>query len=222
MSVPIQMLLQGLADVPGVEGSFVADPQGTLLHRRMNDVYSDGILEGAASRATLLFGALEESGLQEDEVALGFQGFTVMARKTAHHMLLVLARPDTNFEALRVASGLLLRQLRSAGPAASVDRTARREPEPARREPEPARRGPDPAAAPDWFYESSHAPAPGSRRPRIEDAPSDAGNPWRSSRPGGRPSSPNSGNPGAPRTSHPSTGSPRRKRRRRGGGGIWG
>jgi predicted regulator of Ras-like GTPase activity (Roadblock/LC7/MglB family) len=106
--------LQTIHDVPAVVGVFVAHESGTLLARSPALWIPDDLLAAVCARIETMFEAVVETIEDSREIALTFDSHRLIMRRTAPYTLAVLAQPQVNAEALRMASNIALRQILQA------------------------------------------------------------------------------------------------------------
>ncbi len=107
----MQSTLASLKDIPGVVGSFVLDPQGTLVAKEMPAVYSAAIFPELGRRLVSVGEVLEQQTAAFQELLLKFEGSWLFVRRTTQCLLSVLVSETVNYPALRMATNVALKQL---------------------------------------------------------------------------------------------------------------
>lgn len=107
----MQNVLASLKDIPGVVGSFVLSPQGTLLAKEMPSVYPVAIFPEMGRRLVSVGEVLEQQTAAFQELLLKFEGSWLFVRRTTQCLLSVLVAESVNYPALRMATNVALRQL---------------------------------------------------------------------------------------------------------------
>jgi predicted regulator of Ras-like GTPase activity (Roadblock/LC7/MglB family) len=107
----MQAILTALKDIPGVVGSFVLTPQGTLAAREMPPVYPDDIFPELGRRLATIGEVVDSQMGPMQELLMKFEGFKVFVRHAANCCLTVLVAESVNFPALRMATNVALKQV---------------------------------------------------------------------------------------------------------------
>jgi predicted regulator of Ras-like GTPase activity (Roadblock/LC7/MglB family) len=107
----MQTILTALKDIPGVVGSFVLTPQGTLAAREMPAIYPDSIFPELGRRLTTIGEVVDAQMGPMQELLMKFESYWVFVRHTANCLLTVLVADTVNFPALRMATNVALKQL---------------------------------------------------------------------------------------------------------------
>src|SRR5262245_34234206 len=103
--------LSSLKDIPGVFGSFVFAPDGSLAARDMPAVYPDEIFHEISRRLQGIAEAVELSVTGFYELLAKFEGHWLLTRMTEKGTLNVLADESVNFPALKMATNVAVKHL---------------------------------------------------------------------------------------------------------------
>lgn len=103
--------LTSLKDIPGVFGSFVFAPDGSLAARDMPAVYPDEIFHEISRRLQGIAEAVEFSVTGFYELLAKYDGHWLLTRMTEKGTLNVLADESVNFPALKMATNVAVKHL---------------------------------------------------------------------------------------------------------------
>jgi len=121
--------LVGLRDVPGVQGSFLLDPNGSVLANDLNVFFRPEAVALAGQKLANLFAMIDANDEPVEEVVAAFNAYTLVARRQPHATLVLLVQGAPKFEPIRMATNMVLRGLvRDVGQPASPARPEREEP----------------------------------------------------------------------------------------------
>src|SRR5262245_18185445 len=111
MQIDTEQALTSLLDVAGVEGSFLVNSAGDLAAWNMPAAVEAAVLDEASAKLARLRQAFAVSGQQLDFCIVRFANYKLCLKSSEVGIICVLARPDVNLAALRMALKLILRQL---------------------------------------------------------------------------------------------------------------
>lgn len=103
--------LLSLLDVAGVEGSFLVSREGELCAWNMPSALGEDLLDEVSSKLHRFRDAFAMAGDTLDACTVRFADYRLCLKVGGAGMLCVLARPEVNMAALRMASRLLLNRL---------------------------------------------------------------------------------------------------------------
>lgn len=112
--------LGALKDVTGVEGSFYATRDGTIVARDMPRIYDGDSFDGMAVRIGRMLEALAELGGTNEGTLIRHPHHALFVRPTEHGFLGILATADVNVPSLKRAASLVSRRLPPPGPVAGA------------------------------------------------------------------------------------------------------
>ncbi len=111
MQIDTEQALGSLLDVAGVEGSFLVNSAGTLTAWNMPSVVQEELLDEASVKLARLRQAFAVAGQQLDFATVRFANYKLCLKASDAGIICVLARPDVNLAALRMALKLTLNQI---------------------------------------------------------------------------------------------------------------
>ncbi len=103
--------LNSLKDIPGVFGSFVFGPDGSLTARDMPAVYPDDLFSEIHRRLQGIAEAVEPALTGFYELLAKFDGHWLLTRMTPKGTLNILADESVNFPALKMAANVTVKHL---------------------------------------------------------------------------------------------------------------
>ncbi|MDB6155979.1 MAG: hypothetical protein JWL90_4432 [Chthoniobacteraceae bacterium] len=103
--------LVAFKDIPGVFGSFIFWPDGTLAARDMPAIYNDDIFAEIGRRLNGIADAVDPQVPSMSEMLVKFDSYWLLSRRTPHYTLNVLAEETVNYPALKMASNVAMRHL---------------------------------------------------------------------------------------------------------------
>lgn len=106
----LNLTLQSLKDLDGVEGSFLLDPDGVVLAQDMPAYFGDAARE-VGPRVVRLRETLSETEGGVERCVIRFPTHMLSLRPIGINLLTVIARDGVNMPALRMASNLVARKL---------------------------------------------------------------------------------------------------------------
>jgi predicted regulator of Ras-like GTPase activity (Roadblock/LC7/MglB family) len=111
MQIDTEQALTSLLDVAGVEGSFLVNSAGDLAAWNMPAAVEEEVLDEASAKLARLRQAFAVSGQQLDFCTVRFANYKLCLKASEVGIICVLARPDVNLAALRMALRLISNQI---------------------------------------------------------------------------------------------------------------
>ncbi len=103
--------LLAFKDIPGVFGSFIFWPDGTLAARDMPSIYQDDVFAEIGRRLNGIADAVDPQVPGLSEMLVKFDAYWLLSRRTPHYTLNVLAEENVNYPALKMATNVAMRHL---------------------------------------------------------------------------------------------------------------
>lgn len=100
----MEIVLATLREIPGVVGSFVLSPTGTLLARKMPDIFPDSVFPELAQHLQSVNNTLHALIRPSRELVLKFDDHRLFIWRAAECFLCVLTAPGANLPALKLAA----------------------------------------------------------------------------------------------------------------------
>jgi predicted regulator of Ras-like GTPase activity (Roadblock/LC7/MglB family) len=107
-----KVALEPLRDIPDVDGSFAVDRRGNVVSSDVQVFFRPESLAGAARKITNLFAIVDENYEPLEEAMVDYDRFSFFLRRADELFLAIILRPGANLTAVRMASGLVVNNLR--------------------------------------------------------------------------------------------------------------